>query len=97
MWLIAGADIPNKAELKKQLSVLRTENKRGVLWVISKEKLKAEGVKSPNDADAMMLAMYFEYLLTGGTQVVEQYQQQQKDAYMTQYSPEALLQSWMGR
>ncbi len=58
-WIIQGGSIPNDELLINELAVLKVEDKGGKIKIISKAKLKQSGIKSPNKADSLMLAMYF--------------------------------------
>ena len=52
-----GACLPNCEILKNELAVLKKEEKGNQLFVVSKKKLKDQGIKSPNKADSLMIAM----------------------------------------
>jgi len=91
LWIMNGGDIPEDPQLKKELAVLKKEEKNGRLIVISKEKLKAEGNKSPNKADAMMLAMYFKNMIAIKSRLEEK---KKRDRYRE--PSEQQLISWLG-
>jgi hypothetical protein len=88
-WIINGGSIPNDKELIKELAILKKEEKGNKMFIISKAKLKKDGIKSHNKADALMLAMDFNHDLEVVGQV-----EVKKDKYRDKYSPQKIL-SWL--
>jgi len=53
--------IPDDEQLIKELSVLKIVNPLGAdkIQIVSKKDLKAQGIESPNEADALMMTVFF--------------------------------------
>ena len=94
LWIMKGGDIPNNTKLIHELAVLRKVGDISKIQIISKEKLKKEGIKSPNRADALMLAMFFKQLLQIISNIDEKKRDKYRESYQRKYS-EASLKNWL--
>jgi len=65
-WLESGGDIPDNTQLIKELAVQTYTMANDVFTLTSKDKMRKDGIASPDIADALALTFAVQRPLTGG-------------------------------
>jgi len=93
-WILDGGDIPNDEVLIRELAILKIDRSSGKIQIISKQKLKKDGHKSTNKADALSLCMTFKNELV--IKQVKEAARQRRCKYKEKYNRKSIL-SWLAK
>ena len=66
-WIESGGALPNNSQLLKELSVQTYSMSNDVFTLTSKDKMRKDGIPSPDIADALALTFAIERSVNSGT------------------------------